>query len=106
MMNATVKSNGSDIDPRVNAAADLVTQTAQATANAIKAAQLVGGKKWYTSKAVIGSTVASVAVTILPTVLDLTRTAPGQAQAITSAVVLGGSLLALIGRLTAKSALH
>lgn len=91
---------------KVDAAAALVVQTAQASADAIKAAQLAGGKKWYKSKGVVGSAIASVAVTVLPAVLEITRTAPAQAQAITSAVVLGGSLMGLIGRLTAKSALH
>lgn len=92
----------SDTPTRADAYADLIVRAAQTAADLANQNAAVSGKDWYRSKGVLGSSVAALGVTLLPSVLAATHASPETGQAVTSAVVLGGALLGLVGRLTAR----
>ena len=87
---------------RADAYADIIVQAAQTAAQLANENAMTRGKDWYRSKGVVGSSLAALGVTLLPSILAATHASADTGQAITSGVVLGGSLLALVGRLTAK----
>ncbi|MCI3134139.1 LPXTG cell wall anchor domain-containing protein [Phenylobacterium aquaticum] len=91
-----------DTPTRADAYADLIVKAAQTAADLASQNAAVSGKDWYRSKGVLGSSVAALGVTLLPSVLAATHASPETGQAVTSAVVLGGALLGLVGRLTAR----
>lgn len=90
---------------RADAYAEIISQAALAAAQLANQNAAQNGKDWYKSKGVIGSSVAALGVTLLPSILTATHASADTGQTVTSAVVLGGSLLALLGRLTAKHAI-
>lgn len=87
---------------RADAYADIIALAAQTAAQLANQNAISSGKDWYKSKGVIGSSLAALGMTLLPSILAATHASPETGQAITSGVVLGGSLLALVGRVTAK----
>jgi LPXTG-motif cell wall-anchored protein len=92
----------SEAPTRADAYADLIVKAAQTAAELANQNAAQNGKDWYRSKGVVGSSAAVLGVTLLPSVLAATHASPETGQAVTSAVVLGGALLGLVGRLTAK----
>ena len=91
---------------RAQSYAELIAQAAQAAAAAVDQNNATAGKAWWKSKSILGATLASVGGTILPAVLIASHASPATSQAVTMAVVVGGSLLSAIGRMTAKHKLH
>lgn len=91
---------------RADLYAEALATAAQALAGAVNQNNATLGKQWWKSKSILGVTLASVGGTVLPVVLAASHASPATSQAVSMAVVVGGSLLAAIGRLTAKHKLH
>lgn len=87
---------------RADTYADLIAEAAQTTAQLADQNAVAHGKDWYRSKGVMGSSVAALGVTLLPSLLAASHASAETSQTVTSAVVLSGALLALVGRVTAK----
>ncbi len=90
---------------RADTYAEILAQAAQTAAVLADRNAAADGKDWYRSKGVVGSSVAALGMALLPQVLAASHASPATGQAVTSAVVVGGSLVALVGRLTAKRAI-